>query len=123
MVLFSMSNTSRVNGILVVFESCSSSSLSSWPGGQLAKGEGNGTPFSTRPLWHADVSFGPVITGATIVCFSFIGFDAITMYTEEAKDPSTVPRAIVLTLLIGGAIFFVAGVVCAVALPDDGRLQ
>lgn len=51
---------------------------------------------------------GHVITGATLVCFSFIGFDAITMYTEEAKDPSTVPKAIVLALLIGGAIFFVA---------------
>ena len=30
------------------------------------------------------------------------------MYTEEAKDASTVPKAIVLALLIGGAIFFVA---------------
>jgi putrescine importer len=43
-----------------------------------------------------------------VVCFSFIGFDAITMYSEEAKTPDTVPKAIVYALLIGGAIFFIA---------------
>ena len=31
------------------------------------------------------------------------------MYTEEAKDANTVPRAIIVTLLIGGAVFFIAG--------------
>ena len=75
----------------------------------LARGEGNGTPFSMTPLWHADAALAPVITGATIVCFSFIGFDAITMYSEEAKDANAVPRAIIITLLIGGAVFFIAG--------------
>ncbi|XVX22157.1 APC family permease [Actinomycetota bacterium] len=74
----------------------------------LADGGGNGTILSARPAWHDGTHLGAVITGATMVCFSFIGFDAITMYTEEAKDASTVPKAIVLTLLIGGAIFFVA---------------
>src|SRR6476469_8348641 len=57
---------------------------------------------------HAGVQMPAVAAGATVVCFSFIGFDAITMYSEEAKAPDTVPKAIVLALLIGGAIFFVA---------------
>ena len=109
MVLFSMSNTSRFNGILVVFAIVLIVVFVVLTWRQLAAGEGNGTPFSTRPLWHEGASLGPVITGATIVCFSFIGFDAITMYTEEAKDAQTVPRAIMWTLLIGGAIFFIAG--------------
>jgi putrescine importer len=108
MCLFSMSNTSRVNGLLVVFEVVLIAVFIVLAWRALAKGDGNGTIFSTQPAWHADVSLGHVITGATLVCFSFIGFDAITMYTEEAKDPSTVPKAIVLALLIGGAIFFVA---------------
>ncbi|MBK8758305.1 MAG: APC family permease [Actinomycetales bacterium] len=109
LVLFSMSNTSRLNGILVAFSIVLIVVFVVLTWRQLAAGEGNGTPFSTRPLWHEGASLGPVITGATIVCFSFIGFDAITMYTEEAKDADTVPRAIMLTLLIGGAIFFLAG--------------
>ena len=109
MVLFSMSNTSKFNGILVVFAIVLIVVFVILTWRQLAQGEGNGTPFSTRPLWHEGASLGPVITGATIVCFSFIGFDAITRYTEEAKDAQTVPRAILRTLLIGGAVFFVAG--------------
>ncbi|MEI2828056.1 MAG: hypothetical protein V9F04_17850 [Dermatophilaceae bacterium] len=65
-----------------------------------------------------------MITGATIVCFSFIGFDAITMYTEEAKDAQH--RAAGhhdRRLLIGGAIFFIAGWFAQSRVPDDGRLQ
>ena len=109
MVLFSMSNTSKLNGILVMFSIVLIVVFVYLAWRELARGEGNGTPFSTRPLWHEGTTLGPVITGATIVCFSFIGFDAITMYTEEAKDPAIVPRAIVVTLMIGGAIFFVTG--------------
>ena len=109
MVLFSMSNTSKLNGILVIFSIILIVVfvVLSWQA--LARGEGNGTPFSMTPLWHEGASLGPVITGATIVCFSFIGFDAITMYSEEAKDANAVPRAIIITLLIGGAVFFIAG--------------
>lgn len=108
MVAVSMANTSRVNAILVVFELVLIVVFVFLAVRLLADGEGNGTILSAAPLWNSEGELGLLITGATIVCFSFIGFDAITMYTEEAKDASTVPRAIVLALLIGGAIFFVA---------------
>ena len=42
---------------------------------------------SVRPFIHPEVSFGAVLAGATVVCFSFIGFDAVTMYAEVAKSP------------------------------------
>ncbi|WP_088315575.1 APC family permease [Kineosporia sp. R_H_3] len=108
MVAGSMSNTSRVNALLVVFEVVLIAVFLFLAGRALLDGEGNGTLLSTSPVWNDEGQLGLLITGATIVCFSFIGFDAITMYTEEAKDASTVPKAIVLALLIGGAIFFVA---------------
>ncbi|WP_347352050.1 APC family permease [Intrasporangium sp.] len=107
MCLLSMTNTSRVNGLLVVFEVVLIVVFLFLAGRALTSGQGNGTLFSTNPFWHDDVHLGLVITGATIVCFSFIGFDAITMYTEEARSPGTVPKAIVLALAIGGAIFFI----------------
>ncbi|WP_348790014.1 APC family permease [Leifsonia sp. NPDC080035] len=108
MNLFSMSSTSRVNGILVVFQIVLIAVFVVLTWTALNSGSGNGTPFSLQPLYHSGVHLGAVIGGATVVCFSFIGFDAITMYTEEAKDARTVPRAIVLALMIGGAIFFIA---------------
>ena len=100
--------TTRVNGILVVFQIVLITVFVVLTWAALSSGSGNGTAFSLAPLYHSGVHLGAVIGGATVVCFSFIGFDAITMYTEEAKDTRTVPRAIVLALLIGGAIFFVA---------------
>jgi putrescine importer len=106
--LFSIKGTSRVNGVLVVFQTVLIGVFIILAWISLSHGMGAGTPLTLDPLYHAGVDMQAVITGATVVCFSFIGFDAITMYSEEAKTPSTVPKAIVLALLIGGAIFFVA---------------
>ena len=116
--MFSMTNTSRVNMILVVFEVVLIGVFLVLAAKALMDGMGNGTIFSTRPAWHEGVHPTLVITGATIVAFSFIGFDAITMYTEEAKDASTVPKAILLSLLIGGAIFFVSAWFTQSLFPD-----
>jgi putrescine importer len=105
---WSMKGTSRINGILVVFQVVLIATFVVLAWMALRHGMGQGTIFTLEPLYHAGVQMGAVAAGATVVCFSFIGFDAITMYSEEAKSPDTVPRAIVLALLIGGAIFFVA---------------
>ena len=118
MCLFSMTNTSRVNMLLVVFEVALIAVFLVLAFKSLQDGMGNGTLFSTKPLWHDGVHLNLVITGATIVAFSFIGFDAITMYTEEAKDTSTVPKAIVLALMIGGAIFFISAWFTQSLFPD-----
>jgi putrescine importer len=118
MCLFSMTNTSRLNMVLVVFEVVLIAVFLILAAKALMGGMGNGTIFSTHPLWHDGVDPSLVLTGATIVAFSFIGFDAITMYTEEAKDATTVPKAILLSLLIGGAIFFVAAWFTQSLFPD-----
>jgi putrescine importer len=118
MCLFSMTNTSRVNMLLVVFEVVLIAVFLLLAGKSLMDGMGNGTIFSTAPAWHDGVHSTLVITGATIVAFSFIGFDAITMYTEEAKEASTVPKAIVLALLIGGAIFLISAWFTQSLFPD-----
>ena len=104
----SMKGTSRINGILVVFQVVLIAAFVVQAWLALRNGMGEGTIFTLDPLYHEGVQMSAVVAGATVVCFSFIGFDAITMYSEEAKSPDTVPKAIVLALLIGGAIFFVA---------------
>src|SRR6185436_14228533 len=105
---WSIKGTSNINGVLVVFQTVLIGAFVVLTYLSLSRGLGQGTALTLEPLYHAGVDMGAVIAGATVVCFSFIGFDAITMYSEEAKTPNTVPKAIVLALLIGGAIFFVA---------------
>ncbi len=47
----------------------------------------------------------PLIAGATILCFSFLGFDGLSSLSEETPNAGKViPRAIFLTALIGGII-------------------
>ena len=118
MCMVSMTNTSRVNMVLVAFEIVLIGVFLLLATRALMNGMGNGTIFAPDPAWHSGVDLGLVITGATIVAFSFIGFDAITMYTEEAKDPSTVPKAILLALLIGGGIFLTAAWFTQSLFPD-----
>lgn len=115
---YSMESTSSLNFILVVFTICLISIFIILASVQLYHGMGNGTLFTIHPLSHENVKLMAVLTGATVVAFSFIGFDAITMYTEEAKDTSTVPRAILLTVLIGGGIFFIASYFTQALFPD-----
>ncbi|MEI3611353.1 APC family permease [Pseudogracilibacillus sp. SO30301A] len=118
--VYSMRSTSGLNLILVVFTVALVAIFIVMASFQLYNGMGEGTLFTIKPLWHQDVEMIAVFTAATVVAFSFIGFDAITMYTEEAKDANTVPRAILVTVILGGTIFFIAAYFTQTLFPDLG---
>ena len=59
-----------------------------------------------------------VFAGAAILCLSFLGFDAVSTFSEEAKDPRrTIPRAIMLTTLLAGLIFIGLSYLSHLVLP------
>lgn len=65
--------------------------------------------WSSQPFWKHDTDVGNLITGATLLCFSFTGFDALSSLAEETKDTKrTLPKAIIGTSVIAGVIFIVA---------------
>ncbi|HLP22826.1 MAG TPA: APC family permease [Microbacteriaceae bacterium] len=86
---------------------------------QLMQGEGAGTLVSSAPFVNDQTTMAVLLTGAALVCFSFIGFDAVTMYAEEARDPKIIPRAILLTVLAGGVIFLVAAYFTQLRFPSS----
>ncbi|NIG98106.1 MAG: APC family permease [Serratia symbiotica] len=87
-------------------------------------GEGAGTLLSSRPFWSEHAHVVPMITGATILCFSFLGFDGISSLSEETKDAERViPKAILLTALIGGLIFIVVSYCVQLYFPDISRFK
>ncbi|GAA3436393.1 APC family permease [Kutzneria kofuensis] len=64
--------------------------------------------FSTVPFYHNGSSFGGISAGAAVAAYSFLGFDAVTTLTEETFEPrKTIPRAILLTALLGGVLFVI----------------
>lgn len=117
-IYLTMRGTSNANMVLLVFSIIVMAVFVVMVIAQLAQGHGAGTVASVAPFLHDGVTMGAVLMGATIVCFSFIGFDAVTMYAEEAKDPKIMPRAILLTVILGGAIFLVAAYFTQLRFPD-----
>ncbi|MEU2032711.1 APC family permease [Nocardia amamiensis] len=76
--------------------------------GTVLSDQGAAGLASTSPFTGVDAQFGGVVAGAAIAAYSFLGFDAVTTFTEEAVEPrKNMPRAILLVALIGGVIFLV----------------
>ncbi|WP_067845976.1 APC family permease [Alicyclobacillus mali (ex Roth et al. 2021)] len=75
--------------------------------------------LSWRPFAAQGGSFSAVLAGASIACYSFLGFDAITTLTEETFEPKrTLPKAILLVAFAGGVIFIVASYVGQLVHPS-----
>ncbi|WP_025903439.1 MULTISPECIES: APC family permease [Tatumella] len=90
----------------------------------VSHGIGAGTLASTKPFWSADAHIVPMITGATILCFSFLGFDGLSSLSEETKDAErTIPRAIFMTALIGGVLFVAVSYFLQLYFPDISRFK
>ena len=76
--------------------------------------------WSLEPFWNELTSVGALITGATLLCFSFTGFDSLSSLAEETKDTErTLPRAIFMTALIAGVIFIISTYFMQIYFPKD----
>ena len=80
--------------------------------------------LTIAPLFNGDSSLLPLIAGASILCFSFLGFDAVTTMSAETKEPKkNIPRAVLLTTLTGGVIFFSASWFIQLYFPTNVRFN
>ena len=59
-----------------------------------------------------------IIAGAALVFFAYIGFDTVTVASEEAKNPvRDVPRAVIWSLIIGIVVYMLAAYVTVGIVP------
>ncbi|SDI58338.1 Amino acid transporter [Arthrobacter cupressi] len=94
--------------IIVVFVALSVSYLS-----------GNPAPSVTAPFEMGSGGVSPIFAGAAVLALSFLGFDAVSTLSEDAKDAQrNIPRAIVITTLLGGLIFIVVAWAGGLVIPD-----
>ncbi|WP_031465026.1 APC family permease [Sciscionella sediminilitoris] len=85
---------------------------------------GDGTPSLTEPFFGGDTSLSRILGGAAILCLSFLGFDAISTLAEETREPRRlIPRAIMATTLIGGALFILISYAGSLAFPHWQRFS
>ena len=60
-----------------------------------------------------------VAAGAAVLCLSFLGVDAVSTMAEEAREPRrSIPRAVILTTVIGGLFFVAVSWFAHMASPD-----
>ncbi|WP_166985675.1 APC family permease [Canibacter zhoujuaniae] len=73
-----------------------------------------------EPFSFGEGGIGSIASGAAILALSFLGFDAISTLSEEAKNPRRdIPRAIILATLVGGLLFILVSWSGALAYSPD----
>ena len=87
-----------------------------WFGRSLIQASGNQpTLFSI-----SDFGIGGVLMGAFLAFYAFIGFEDMVNVSEEVKNPKkTMPRAILLSLIISTVLYVLVVVVATRAVPLD----
>lgn len=74
-------------------------------------------PFTGAGGEGAD-GLSPIFAGSAILCLSYLGFDAVSTFAEETKDPKrNLPKAIMLTTVLAGVIFLGLAYISHLVLP------
>jgi APA family basic amino acid/polyamine antiporter len=101
--------SSRVNAIFVAVQVIAILIFVAALGGAVA-------PTRFVPLFPTGGS--GILAGAALVFFAYIGFDTVTVASEEALNPTRdVPRAVVASLIIGIVVFVAAAYVTVGIVP------
>lgn len=116
--VFGIKLATRVNIILISFQILVLLFFILFSLGYVVGAEGASGIFSVVPFWNANSTITAVSAGAALTAYSFIGFDAVSTFAEEAVEPrKTIPRAIILTALLAGGIFVIVSYVTQLVHP------
>ncbi|KMO82796.1 APC family permease [Mycolicibacterium chlorophenolicum] len=88
----------------------------------VSKTTGYGTVDLMSPFTGDGTAGGmsPILAGAAILCLSFLGFDAVSTLSEEARDAKrTVPQAIMIATIVSGIIFILLSFVSQLVFPSN----
>lgn len=87
--------------------------------------EGKATGTVTTAFYNANAfDFGGVLKATILVVVSYLGFDAISTFADEAKNPrKTVGNATLLCLVFISAIFILVTWLAGIVHPDSSDLD
>lgn len=122
--LFNVNSVANFNSFLVAFQILVMIFFIMLAVQDLMNGMGTGELFSIQPFFTADTQLSALVAGATILCFSFLGFDAVTTLAEETKEPKkNIPRGIFLVALLGGIMFITVSYFNQSLFPDLSQFK
>jgi APA family basic amino acid/polyamine antiporter len=109
LIAIGIQESTTVNGILVVVQAVAIGAFVVGLAGAVHPGN-----------YHPAFPHGAhgVVTGAALVFFAYIGFDTVTVASEEARKPERdVPRAVIGSLDIGAVLYVAIAVVTVGIVP------
>ncbi|MBB3110185.1 putrescine importer [Paenibacillus phyllosphaerae] len=72
-----------------------------------------------QPFTNMGVGLPTILAGASIICFSFLGFDTVSTLSEETINAKkTIPRAIMLIILIASILYVVTSYLIQITYPS-----
>jgi len=75
--------------------------------------------LSIAPFFNDHMSVGGVLSGAALICFCFLGFDAVTTMAEETINAKkTIPKAIFLIVIIAVVMYLAISYLSEIAFPN-----
>lgn len=89
----------------------------------VSQGGGDGVLLDPKALLNVETFDGPnLLWASSILAAAFLGFDAVSTMAEETVEPrKTVPRAIMIVCVGGGAAFAVISYFTQIAWPTAYR--
>ena len=70
------------------------------------------------PLLQTNVPISSILTGVSVICFSFLGFDSITTMAEETKNAKkNIPRAIGIIIIIASILYVTPSYLTQLVFP------
>ncbi|ULT59036.1 APC family permease [Neobacillus drentensis] len=79
---------------------------------------GSNSILSLAPFFNDHISIGGVLSGAALICFCFLGFDAVTTMAEETINAKkTIPKAIYLIVVIAVIMYLAISYLSQIAFP------
>ena len=76
--------------------------------------------FGNVDIFSIDNGFSGIFQGAALAFFAYMGFEMIVKLGEETKDPQkTIPRAIVLSVIITSIVYVLVAIAAVNMLPVE----
>lgn len=70
------------------------------------------------PLLQTNLSFPALLAGASVICFSFLGFDSITTMAEETKNAKkNIPLAIGIIIILASLLYVTPSYLTQLTFP------
>jgi putrescine importer len=85
----------------------------------LTGGNESSSIFSFASIFSVESSTSAVFSGAAVICFCFLGFDAVTTMADETVDAQkTIPKAIFWIIFIAAALYISISYLTQIAYPN-----